>query len=61
MREVDTQRKLQAEEDEERAKVAFGGADRGQQQGGGNPCLILARKTTPEMTNHFFFLPWKRV
>ncbi|CAM9870556.1 unnamed protein product [Scytosiphon promiscuus] len=35
MREVDTQRKLQAEEDEQRAKAAFtfGGADRGQQQG----------------------------
>ncbi|CAM9136760.1 unnamed protein product [Pylaiella littoralis] len=33
MREVDTQRQLQAEEDEERARVAFAGADRGQQQG----------------------------
>lgn len=42
MREVDTQRKLRAEEDEERAKVAFGGADRGRQQGGGDECFGLA-------------------
>lgn len=33
MREVDTQRQLQAEEDEERAKVAFAGDDGGRQQG----------------------------
>lgn len=33
MREVDTQRQLQAQEDEERAHVAFAGADGGRQQG----------------------------
>lgn len=42
MREVDTQRQLQAQEDEERAKVAFSGADRGRQQGGGRGGQIVA-------------------
>lgn len=33
MREVDTQRQLQAAEDQERAQTAFAGADGGRQQG----------------------------
>lgn len=33
MREVDTQRQLQNEADEERAKVAFSGAGAGRQEG----------------------------
>ena len=37
MKEVDTQRQLQAEADEERAQVAFAGADSGRQQGDSTP------------------------
>ena len=37
MKEVDTQRQLQADADDERAQAAFAGADAGRQQGDSTP------------------------